>query len=114
MPGRIQNLTPHTVHLMLGERMVAIPPSGAVARVRLRTKKMGYVTVGEQRVPLQRQQVERIEHLPPPEGGTWLIVSSLVALAAPRRSDLLVPRKMVRRDGRIVGCRALMQTPTAP
>lgn len=46
--------------------------------------------------------------LPDEEEGTLLVVSKIVADAAPGRSDLVMPDLVVRDDaGRIVACRGL-------
>jgi hypothetical protein len=46
--------------------------------------------------------------LPDQIDGTWLIVSAIVRMAHPDRTDLLSPGQQVRDDqGRVVGCKSL-------
>lgn len=111
MPSRLINLTPHTVHLLLGDRLVTIPASGRVARCEVTEKRIGVGKVGLQTFPLVKTIYGEIEGLPEPKSGTYFVVSAIVASASGRR-DLLVPHRLVRRGGRVTGCRALAQVIT--
>ena len=110
MPDRIVNLTPHEIWLRReGMPPLVFPPAEEPARCALVRKKFGYVELGGRRLPLSRLVCGEVAHLPPPRRRTWYIVSTLVAAASPERRDLLVPHRLIRQGGRVVGCRALVQ-----
>ncbi len=109
MSAKLINLLEHPVTILMGSRAVEVPPSGTVARARVEPRKFGYVRVDGTDVPLKRMVVIDVEDLPDPRPRTWLIVSSIVAQAARDRQDLLVPFRTKRRNGRVIGCEALIQ-----
>ncbi len=49
---RWKNLTPHEIVIYAGDKRVAIPPSGEVARVATEHEKLGSATVGEETVDI--------------------------------------------------------------
>ena len=101
------NMTPHPVRVLNDnhELVLELPPSGQTARV------------SEDSHFLWENQSDSIpvyvttmlySTCPDPEKGVYYVVSKLVALSLPERSDLLVPHGLVRDDnGRIIGCRGL-------
>ncbi len=99
------NLTPHAITLHRADGVVlTLPPETTPARVTELTSPFG--TIGG--VPLVRVAPAYTDALPEPRIGTFLIVSTPVAIANPHRPDLVVPHDFVRDDtGRILGCRAL-------
>jgi hypothetical protein len=58
--------------------------------------------------PLIDRRPKRVKNLPPARPGILIIVSRLVAEAAPERLDLVVPNDLIQdRNRRVVGCRSL-------
>lgn len=106
---QIINLTPHTVTV----NGTAIPPDGRVPRVGEVVKPAGEITLpGGATVPVVTVRPGAVEGLPAPQPDTMLIVSRMVAEAAPERRDLVVPHGLVRDgQGRVVGCAQLAQVP---
>ncbi|MGC8628445.1 MAG: hypothetical protein ACP5VR_13020 [Acidimicrobiales bacterium] len=102
----IKNLTPHPVSVVLPDgATVTLPPYGPVARAEQKDEPAGSVEIQGQAVPVVRSTYGEVVGLPLPEPGVFLVVSALVAQAAPGRDDLLVPSGPVRDDeGRIVAC----------
>jgi hypothetical protein len=100
----VTNLTPHPITL-LGKRTVNIEPAGTVARIAARESPAGHLNIGDLPVPLWGRRTGQMVGLPPAIYGQWLVVSRVVALGAPERTDLLVPHHLVRdHDGTVVGC----------
>ena len=105
----IINLTPHSVNCvdvvvagLVGS--VRFTPEATPARVSSASSVVGEVGG----VPLLRATYGDIEGLPDARPGILLIVSRVVAAAAPHRRDLLVPSDLVRdADGLVTGCRGL-------
>src|SRR5271156_3355510 len=103
MTEEIVNLTPHDGHTITGDGGRCFAKSGAVAGVPSHTIQCealpGVATV--------RMESGAVEGLPPPEPGTFYIVSMLVAQRATgQRDDLLSPNsnEAVRgQDGNIRG-----------
>ncbi len=112
------NLTPHPVLIKTDSGVtVRIPPSGRVARCRTEPDRvLGTVQVDGHSVALVVNDVtSAVCGLPEPEEGVLLVVSRLVALAAPQRRDIVFPHDPVRDDtGRTTGCRVLAQVPPPP
>jgi hypothetical protein len=105
------NLTPHPITVIAddGTATVSIAPAGPSPRVREEHALEGAVTTETgAEVPVSAIRYTSIDGLPDRQDDTFLIVSMLVAQAAPDRDDLLVPIGQVRDDqGRIIGCRGL-------
>src|SRR5574342_685222 len=115
----IINLTPHPVTIA----GVTFPPDGRVPRVATTTVLVGRLVEdapGEwvrqhcpdggfgmpdypgRSIPFTRVELGEVVDLPEPVPGTWLIVSRMVAEAAPKRDDLFAPGDLVRDEaGRI-------------
>jgi hypothetical protein len=101
----IINLTPHTINI----NEVAIQPTtGVIARVTASTRTVEVVIVNGTPVDIVETTFGEVENLPEEVPGTYLIVSSLVRLAAKNRKDLLSPGEQIRNDaGQVVGCKNL-------
>lgn len=104
--ANIINLTPHTINFvsMEGEPLLAIEPSGTIARVSVKTE-----TIGEfAGVPVTKSVYSDVVDLPDPQPDTVYVVSSLVAQRCSDRDDVFIPNESVRDEqGRIVGCKSL-------
>jgi hypothetical protein len=71
---------------------------------------MPLVTLYDDDVPVEIVEFGHAEHLPAPQDGTKRIVPFEVALAQPRRDDLLVTyRPVTTADGTVIGFRELAQ-----
>lgn len=103
------NLTPHVINLIpVDSKLIAIEPSGIVARCSVQRAHVSDLEVEGTKIPVNRTSFGAVEGLPAPEAGRGFIVSSLVAQAARGRDDLFVVDDTVRDDkGRIMGARAL-------
>ena len=97
------NLTPHDINLFRGDELVEKVPSSGIARVSVRSEKVGEIDG----FPISKNFYGEIIGLPEPQPGTFYVVSALVAqAAAERRTDLLVVNDTVRNEkGQIIGCR---------
>ena len=99
----IKNLTPHLVTVT----GTALPPSGQIARCNEVSTPAGEVDG----LPVVRKTYGSVDGLPAAENGTWLIVSAMVRLALPDRSDLLSPGDLIRdAAGNITGCKNLVRS----
>lgn len=102
----IINLTPHEVNVrFLGsEELCSFPPSGQVARCQASTQTVGTING---LFGLTRTVYGEVTDLPASGAGKMYIVSSLVALACPERTDLLIPNESLRDEaGKIYGCKS--------
>jgi hypothetical protein len=104
----VRNLTSHTVYLEINCEMVAIAPSGTIARAISRTEEVG--NLGG--IRLTRTVFGLPIDLPDPSNGIYLVVNAVTARAAKAAGrstdDLLLPAEPIRDEqGRIVGCRSL-------
>lgn len=92
------NLTPHIISVV---DVVAIAPSGVVARVTSTTKVVGVIN----NVTISRVEFGEVIGLPAPEDGKVFIVSMLVRTAVPSRTDVVSPGNLVRDSaGNPIGC----------
>lgn len=108
----IRNLTPHPVTLIFGGQTITLPPDGAPPRVSTTETPAGTATVNGTQVPIVQVGTGDLVGLPDQQPGVLLVVSRMVAEAAPHRRDLVIPHGLVRDDaGRVVGCSALGQVP---
>lgn len=122
------NLTPHPIRIyhpnvpdriqVDGEHepLCTIEPSGRIARVSTDELSSGAVAQHSGLpIPLQYVDYGSVYGLPPFDGSadgetprTYHLVSTIVALAARGRSDLVAPYREVRDlNGTVIGCRAL-------
>jgi hypothetical protein len=100
------NLTPHELNIHTKTEVVTLPPSGNVARIS--TIEIPGPEVGG--IPTVATLFGDITGLPAPQEGVVLIVSGMVASAAPRE-DVMSPGPLVRDEaGRPVGCRGLRRS----
>lgn len=104
----ILNLTPHVINVfdMEGNHVKDIPVAKGMPtpRVSQSQKYLGELDG----IPITRQFFGQVENLPDPKPGVFLIVSTMVAKAAPERKDLLVPGPSIRNDkGQTCGCLTL-------
>jgi hypothetical protein len=105
---KLINLTPHEIVIYNArrERVLSVPPSGLIARVRTAREKIAE----HDGIEIYRTQYGEIENLPPPEPDTIFIVSGLVAVAAKDRDDVLQPGELLRSDsGQPIGCVGLQK-----
>lgn len=108
--GNVRNYTPHPVTIIHGDGTTTTYPSEGIARVTCNSKVVGTLNG----VPLTQPSYGKIEGLPDPEPGVFLIVSRMIQMAAQHeaakdpakfRGDLLVPGGQVRdEEGRVIGC----------
>jgi hypothetical protein len=106
---RIRNLTPHAINLVssTGET-VTLQPEGMVPRVQMHSKIVDELDINGSVFPVKRAEVGAVEGLPASEEGTILVVSRIVAMGAPERTDLLFPDDFVRNEkGQVIGCKSL-------
>jgi len=100
------NLTPHTLNIHTPSGVVTVAPSGNVARVA--TVSVPAATVGG--IPTVVTTHGEVTGLPAPQPGVILVVSGMVASAAPRE-DVMSPGDLVRDEaGRPVGCQGLRRS----
>lgn len=109
------NLTPHDVTMYAADGVTVvktIPKAGVSVRVREEVAERTMLDG----VPVVSKRFGEVTGLPAPIPDTWMIVSELVARAAPQRCDLLVPDTGpdgVVRDastGAILGSKRFFQT----
>jgi hypothetical protein len=100
---RVVNLTPHELTFHVDGQLVALPPSGEVARCSTTEEVVGHVEVDGVMVPVVSTKFGEVIGLPEPKPDTVYVVSALVASAV-RRRDVLSPGSLVRdKEGRVVG-----------
>ena len=108
---QLVNLTPHAIVIHHCGRITAIAPSGTIARVAQKTwavETAWDAASQTQCIPLVRSEYGQVEGLPAPVTDTIYIVSSMVRLALPVRTDIASPVDLVRdAAGKIVGCKSL-------
>lgn len=122
---KLVNLTPHPVRLYKADTpdqvdnpdhgvVLTLEPSGQFAR--LGESVLGEDTVVTEdgvEISVSTVSYAEIQGLPEPQQGTVYVVPLMTALAAPARTDLLVPYDQVRNpDGTVVGCRRLGRVQT--
>lgn len=100
------NLTPHALHVIIGDEIVEIPASGQLARAAVTREQIGTIESDGHTIPLYRTTFGAITGLPAPREGTAYLVSNIVAQAV-KRDDVLIVDDIVRDGaGRIIGCRS--------
>ena len=100
------NLTPHTLNIHTPEKVIDLAPSGEVARVAASSVEVA--PIGG--IPTVITEFGEVTGLPDPQEGVFLIVSGMVASAAPRE-DVLSPGEHVRdEENKIVGCKGLRRS----
>ena len=102
----IINKTPHAIYILDDDEKIlkVFPKSKGMIRVAETSK---YVkNIGD--VPIYSTTWGDTKDVPKPQPGIYYIVSQLVKSALPHRTDLLVPRNIVRdKAGNIIGCKHL-------
>lgn len=101
---RIINMTPHVVTVVddNGNIVMSIEPESTPARCQS-SREVAFSIEG---ISVNITKFGRIENLPEPEKGRWIVVSRIVAEAA-KRDDLIVPDETVRdNEGKILGCKS--------
>lgn len=90
---KLVNLTSHVVKLISNENRdsVSLPPTGAMARVSIKRKKIDVFVFNDAQIPIYESRWGNVKGLPDPKPNTYYIVSSIVADACKDRQDLLVP-----------------------
>jgi hypothetical protein len=102
---QIVNLTPHALHVVLGDTTKTLTPSGTVARVSSTSTQVGDLDG----IPLFNTTFGQVQDLPDQQDGVLLVVSALVRSALPDRKDLASPGDLVRdSSGNVVGCKGLI------
>ena len=116
--NNLVNLTPHVINVVAcgQEVLVAIPPSGDVARCASTNVPRGIVNIinvngkpccGFQ-VEIKTPTIGEVVGLPPFQEGTFYLVSLVVRQASPTRGDLYSPGDLLRgADGQPMGCKFL-------
>jgi len=103
------NLTPHDVHLYVGEAKVAtFEKAASPARASQSAKAVGEVNVEGHLIPIVSVTYGDLQDVPPVKDDTMYIVSVIAgqAMLASGRTDFLIVHDTVRDDkGQIVGCR---------
>lgn len=103
---KIINKTPHPVYILDKHKKVirVFPKSSGMIRVEESTKFVR--TIND--VPITCTTWGDTNDVPAPVEGTYYIVSQLVKNALPHRTDLLVPKQVIRdKQGNIIGCQSL-------
>lgn len=104
----LKNYTPHTLTLHGETWITHLPVAGPAPRLAVSRQQLGTLAG----LPLVRSTMGAPEGLPEPVAGVVLVVSALVAEAAPEREDLAYPGEAIRdAEGRIVGARGLCAGP---
>ena len=106
---KIRNLTPHALHVIVGDTHMDIPADGEVVRVTTTEVSLDPVIVDGVAIPVLATEYGGVDGLPPPEEGVILIVSGMVLSAlGGSRSDVYAPGPLVRDDGgHPIGCMGL-------
>lgn len=107
----IINKTPHKVTLVTESGNIDFPPDAEPARVSVTDHEVDSLQLGEVSGSIVKASYGDVTGLPEPNDSPdikiFYLVSRLVQAALPKRSDLLVPTKLVRDElGNIVGCKA--------
>lgn len=103
----VVNLCPHPINIIASDGSIRnFPKCEVPARVSQSEEVVGNI-LG---VEITRQKFGKVENLPEPQEGTYLVVSRLVVAAAQAEgrdiSDLLIPGPGVRdEEGRIIGAK---------
>ena len=86
MAVKFINLTPHTINIKTPDGVIAVEPSGDIARVATQEE----VVASVDGIPLVKRGFGDVEGIPAPQEGTIYIVSALVA-SATSRPDVVAP-----------------------
>ncbi len=101
----VVNLTPHTIKIMGDDSIIEIPASGEVARVSMEDNLIMMLDG----VRIVKTSYGPVVGVPDAKDGVVYLVSNLVRLALPNRTDLLAPGQLVRDEaGNPIGCSCLI------
>ena len=101
---KIINLTPHQITILTSNGVLAIEPSGKIARVKEERK----LIEEKNGIKFFKTNYSDVTDLPDEEENTILIVSAMVAGRLKGRKDVFYPCDFVRdENGRIKGCKGL-------
>lgn len=103
---RIINCTPHPVDIETANGVRRILPHHESARMLERQRRDDDLPGG---IKVWSIVQGPVQHLPPPQPYTMYIVSRVVAMCYPERTDLLWPARAIWKDGRRVGTTGLMR-----
>lgn len=96
----IINLTSHKVAVVTENETITFEPSGIEARC----KEVNILVDRYNNIPVYETKYEEVMDLPEEKPDTIYIVSTLVRLACPDRTDLVSPAKPIRdTEGKIIG-----------
>lgn len=104
---KLINLTPHVIKIHNPERLlVALDSTDEIARVEVTTEPQG--SIGD--IIIYRNTYSDVTGVPAPVDGVSYVVSAIVRLALPNRSDVLSPGDLLRSpEGQPIGCLGLVQ-----
>lgn len=106
MTPTLINLTPHDLAVHTPDGVVTLPRTDTIARVA--TVSVPAAPVGG--IPTVTTTFGEVTCLPDPQPGVILVVSGMVASAAPR-PDVMSPGDLVRDEsGRPIGCQGLRRS----
>ena len=102
---QLVNLTPHPITIVMPDATVfTIKPDGTLARVAAIKTPLPPANG----IPVNATSYGVVVGLPRPNDGVGYIVSALVRLAVPHRTDIYSPGELVRdASNQVVGCRSL-------
>ena len=102
---KIVNCTPHEINIVKEDgSILTIEASGIVPRCSQTEANVASING----IAITRQIFGEVVNLPEKKPGVFLVVSRMVAAAAPDRMDLLVPGPLVRdENGQPCGCHGL-------
>lgn len=106
----IENWTPHRITVVRTDSGadLVLEPAGPAPRLTTTREDLGVLDG----VPMVRATMGDVTGLPAERPGVILVVSAMVAEAAPERADLACPGELIRDDaGQVVGCRGLAAGP---
>lgn len=102
---KVVNLTPHTINVWNDtEKVMDLLPSGQIARVQTVPELVDTID----HIPTYIDSVGEVEGLPEPVIDTIYVVSAMVRLSVPERTDVYSPGELKRNEaGQPVGCLGL-------
>lgn len=107
------NLTPHNINIVCGDKIVTIPKSGVVARVKETQKGIRTISINnndDSIIEIVKKEFLEVENLPSSNENSdnLYIVSSIVKShqSCINRDDVIVPDCLVRNEkGQPLGCK---------
>lgn len=107
------NLTPYNINIVCGDKIVTIPKSGVVARVKETQKGIRTISINNNDdsivdIEIVKKEFLEVENLPDENSDKLYIVSSIVKShqSCINRDDVIVPDCLVRNEkGQPLGCK---------